>query len=207
MSTMQHRQACLCIVLNACTLELSSKGGFAIVTLVDFPYKNQNSTVLQSGEIDPNHSFDCVPTSIAAGMQYLTGQPFEGGILKEIIYGAGKRGGQDAHDFIQYCSHWNINLYPVNGSPTHLIDMARTHLQAGHPLLFTIDDPYVNTSLPQYAGWTHVIAMYGENPGYLLAMDPFIAKTVMKTDAAWQRDMRNNQIWVLERIDKPVAIS
>jgi len=178
-----------------------------LVVLVDFPFKNQNSTVLQDGSKDANGAFDCVPTSIAAGMQYLTGQSFEGGILKEIVYGSAWSGGQAANAYVQYCSHWNVHLYPVDGSPTTLIDQAHAHLQAGHPLLFTIDDPYVNTSLPQYEGWTHVIVLYGENPGYLSAMDPFIAKTVTKTDAAWQRDMRENEIWILERIDKPVAIS
>ncbi len=176
-------------------------------TLVNFPFKNQNTTVLQDGEIDPGGAFDCVSTSIAAGMQYLTGQAFEGGILKELIYGADYVGGQDAAAYVQYCAHFGVQLYPIDGSPAYLTTLAHQHIAAGSPVLLTEDDPYVNTSLPQFAGWTHVIVLYSEAPGLLVAMDPFIADSVSKSDGTWQQLMRDNEIWILEKVVQDVAIS
>lgn len=179
-----------------------------MATLANFPMKNQRTSPLADGSRDPNDDFDCVPESIAAGLQYLTGLYFEGGILKEIAYGAAYQGGTDAAYFVQICAQHGVQLYPVSGTLPELTDRIHTEIKAGHPCLVTEIDPYVDTSLPQWAGATHVLIMYGEGPNYLMAMDPFIATSLSKSDQTWQGVMAVGQIWIMQNIGvKQVAIA
>lgn len=180
-----------------------------MATLTNFPMKNQNLTTLSDGTKDPNGPFDCVAESIAAGLQYYLGRNFSGGVLKEIAYGRDYQGGTAAWKYVQYCAAQGVHLYPIDGNVADLIALAHGHIRAGHPVVFTEIDPYVDTSLPQYAGWSHVCVWYSESPGQLVAMDPFIADNVSKSDGDWQRVLDANEIWIMERIagEKPMAIS
>lgn len=177
-------------------------------TLLNFPMKNQRITTLSDGTPDPNADFDCVAESIAAGLQYYLGRNFSGGVLKEIVYGRDYQGGTAARSYVQYCAAQGVHLYPIDGPPTALTTLAHGHIKAGHPVIFTEVDPYVDTSLPQYAGWSHVCIWYGEDAGYLAAMDPFIADTVRRSDGDWQRILLFNEIWIMEKIQEntPMAI-
>jgi hypothetical protein len=180
-----------------------------MATLQNFPMKNQRITTLSDGSPDPNADFDCVAESIAAGLQYYLGRNFSGGVLKEIAYGRDYQGGTAAWKYVQYCAAVGVHLYPIDGNTTDLLVLAHGHIRAGHPVIFTEVDPYVDTSLPQYAGWSHVCIWYSESPGQMVAMDPFIAANVQKNDQDWQRVLVGNEIWIMERIqeNKPMAIS
>jgi hypothetical protein len=180
-----------------------------MATLQNFPMKNQRITTLSDGSPDPNADFDCVAESIAAGLQYYLGRNFSGGVLKEIAYGRDYQGGTAAWKYVQYCAAVGVHLYPIDGNVTDLLVLAHGHIRAGHPVVFTEVDPYVDTSLPQYAGWSHVCIWYSESPGQMVAMDPFIAANVQKNDQDWQRVLVGNEIWIMERIqeNKPMAIA
>lgn len=180
-----------------------------MTTLTNFPMKYQRTTVLSDGTRDSNADFDCVAESIAAGLQYYLGRNFEGGVLKEICYGRSYQGGTAASAYVQYCAQQGVHLYPIDGPLPALTLQAHGHIRAGHPVLLTEVDPYVDTSLPEWAGATHVLVWYAEQAGLLTAMDPFIAEPVTRTDQGWQSVMAVNEIWVMERIQEsiPMAIS
>jgi len=171
--------------------------------------KNQRITTLSDGSPDPNADFDCVAESIAAGLQYYLGKNFSGGVLKEIAYGRDYQGGTAARAYVQYCTQQGVHLYPIDGSLPDLLTLAHGHIRAGHPVVFTEVDPYVDTSLPQWEGATHVCVWYSEAPGSLTSMDPFIADSIQHTDSGWQQVLAENEIWIMERIqeNKPMAIS
>lgn len=180
-----------------------------MAALANFPMKSQLKTVTSDGVLDVNREFDCVAESIAAGLQYYLGRNFEGGVLKEICYGRSYQGGTAASAYVQYCAQQGVHLYPIDGSLSALTTLAHGHIRAGHPVLLTEVDPYVDTSLPQWAGATHVLVWYAEQAGLLTAMDPFIAEPVTRTDQGWQGVMAVNEIWVMEKIGEqvPMAIS
>jgi hypothetical protein len=180
-----------------------------VSALANFPFKNQNLTTLSDGTKDPNEPFDCVPESIAAGLQYYLGRNFSGGVLKEIAYGRDYQGGTAARAYVQYCAQVGIHLYPIDGNTTDLLVLAHGHIRAGHPVVFTEIDPYVDVRLPQWQGATHVCVWYAESPGQLVAMDPFIADAITRSDTDWQQILQENEIWIMERIqeNKPMAIS
>jgi hypothetical protein len=169
--------------------------------------KNQRTTTLADGSLDPNRDFDCVAESIAAGLQYSLGRNFEGGVLKEIAYGASYQGGTAASAYVQYCAQQGVHLYPIDGSLAALTTLAHGHIRAGHPVLLTEVDPYVDTSLPEWQGATHVLVWYSESAGMLTAMDPFIDRPVERTDQGWQGVMAVNEIWVMERIGEQQAMA
>lgn len=169
--------------------------------------KNQRTTTLADGERDPNADFDCVAESIAAGLQYYLGRNFEGGVLKQIAYNAGYQGGTDAWHYVQYCAQVGVHLYPIDGAVSALTTLAHGHIRAGHPVLLTEVDPYVDTSLPQWQGATHVLVWYAEQAGILTAMDPFIDAPVTRSDQGWQGVMAVNEIWVMEKIGEQQAMA
>ena len=176
-----------------------------MTTLVNFPLKNQRITVTSNGTIDINADYDCVPTSIAAAMQYLTGLKFEGGVLKEVAYGVSYQGGTAASAYVQYAAQHGVRLYSMQGSNTDLIAAVHLQIQAGHPVLITIPDPYLDLTV--FPGASHVEVFFGESTGNLTVLDPFIARAVTKTDQEWAALLQFGEVWILERIEDKVSIS
>lgn len=160
--------------------------------LTDFPMKSQ-LTDLQ--EID--RYYTCVPTSIAACLQYLTGQSFDGANIKDQVYGASYQGPTDPTQYIAYCLQHGVSMSAVNGTNAQLIGIIQQQIALNHPLLLTELDPYVSASL----GFTHVVAAFKCDSGTITVMDPFIGKSVTKSNAQWEQDLRYNQVWVLERVE------
>lgn len=184
-----------------------------MTTLTNFPLKNQLKTVLSDGTLDPNNQFDCVAESLAAGLQFLTGKPFEGGQLKEAVYGKSYQGTTDAVKYIDYCSLQGVTLSYFNAADNHaLVNEAHKQLQAEHPVIFSEPDPYCQPYERDVLGWTHVLVWYGETAdGGLVAMDPFGGFSLAKSDADWAALLRYNQIWIMQKKEEgnemPVTIS
>src|SRR5436305_13183941 len=123
-----------------------------------------------------NAEMDCVPASIAAGLEYLTKKTFTGGQIKDAVYGRSYTGGTEIRAYVEYCEKVGIKLEEVHGTGAQLTNVIKECIVDGWPVLGTEPDPYANPSL----GWTHVIIFYGFNEvdNTLTAMDPFIAKPI-----------------------------
>lgn len=157
----------------------------------------QNFPMLsQLGNIhEVNRLFDCVPTSIASCLQYLTGKSFDGAAIKDQVYGAGYQGPTDPARYVAYCQQHGVSMYAINGNNAQLIGIIQRQLELKHPLLLTEVDPYADASL----GYTHVIAAFKCDSLSITVMDPFLGKPLAKSNAQWEQDLRSDQVWVLEK--------
>lgn len=159
--------------------------------LTSFPMKSQLA------DTDINRLFDCVPTSIASCLQYLTSKSFDGAAVKDQVYGVGYQGPTDPSQYVAYCLQHNVVMYVINGTNAQLINVIQQQITLGHPLLLTEADTYVDPSL----GFTHVTAAFKCDSASITVMDPFIGRPLAKSNEKWQQDLRSNQVWVLERIE------
>ena len=163
--------------------------GSSMTTLENFPMISQ----LADGDI--NTQFDCVPASLAAAMQYITGIKFNGSEVKDAVYGASYQGATAPQAYIGYCAKYGVLLSPYNGNNAALIATTKEQLAQNHPVLLTEIDPY----LPASSGATHAVAAYACNADSVTVMDPYIDQGVTKTDEEWQSDLQSGQIWIVEK--------
>ena len=140
--------------------------------LNNYPIVDQ---LADAGEV--NKDWDCVPASIASGLEYLTGKKFTGAELKDAAYGAGYQGGTAAVSYVEFCANQGVRLYPVSGSNSYLAAQAHALLAKGQPVVFTEPDPY--DSVP---GMTHVCVMCGDTDNSFTYMDPFGGKFITVSD-------------------------
>lgn len=157
--------------------------------LQNFPMKSQRTE--DPGQV--NAEYDCVATSIAAGVQFLTGQPLTGSELKNRIYGANFVGATYMSDYVAEVARHGVTLRTLTGTMPGLLGNIREELALGHPVIAAELDPYVSADLD----WTHMLAFYGCTATTLTAMDPYIAQPVTKTDAEWSKVLKYNAIWPL----------
>ncbi len=170
--------------------------------------KNQRKTVLADGTLDVNADWDCVAESIAAGLQFLNNKQYEGGILKETVYGRNYQGGTAATSYVDYCAAEGVTLSSLDGAGPDLVRAAHAEVSKGHPVVFTEPDPYCTAYQRDTLGWSHVCVFFAEAQGTLTAMDPFGGFPVQHTDAEWASLLLFNQIWILHpthQEDQPMA--
>lgn len=146
---------------------------------------------------DVNDQFNCVPTSIAAGLEYLTGNKFTGGQVKDAVYGTPYQGVTEIGAFAEYCTQQGVHLSEVWGIGTVLTNAIIGNIKNGLPVLGTEPDPYEPKGT---TGWTHAIIFYGfdENKGTLTAMDPYIAAPVTKSVTEWASILQSSEVWSME---------
>ena len=175
--------------------------------LENFPLISQRTPVSADGS-SPNANFDCVPTSLIAGMMYLHGvtnlsAEWNPDKLLDMAYPEGYKGGTSALAFVDACAKLGCTLTAINGIPGVLVQRIHEQLALDHPVIVTIPDPY----LPSSYGYTHVLCAYADEPGYITMLDPWPGKPTKKSDGEWQSLLQFNQIWYLERIeDVPITI-
>lgn len=170
--------------------------------LKDYPFINQLSSPTLDGRPDENKWFNCVLAVLLSAMLYYR-PDLRGKItpdsMKDAVLGEGYANkGTDAAWFVNFVTKYGLRLYKIENMPGKLIEEAHRLIQSGKPAIFTEVDPYVNTSLPQYAGWTHVGSWYKESPGRLVMMDPFGGKLVDESDAYWTQKIVGNELWTVE---------
>lgn len=179
-------------------------------SLQNFPMLNQRTTTTSNGQLDVNRDWDCVAECVAAAMSWYTGHRFEGGILKELIYGPNYQGGTAATAYVQYCMQHGVKFSSQSASENaQLVILAHGHIRAGHPVILTEIDPYCTAYERDVLGWSHVVCAYSEDVGSITVMDPFGGFPVTKSDAQWAQDLRFGEIWIFAPIAKEetVAIS
>ena len=157
----------------------------------------ENFPMVSQRDGDPNQDFDCVPTSIAAAMEWLTGQTFTGGEIKDAVYGRNYTGGTGAIAYVDYCAARGVTLAPINGNGNELVASLHSELVDQHPVLITEPDPYAS-------GWTHVCVAFKDDAGSITVLDPWIEQPVTKSNAEWASQLLDNQIWKLEKAMLPI---
>ncbi len=167
--------------------------------LQGFPMVPERTPITSDGHPPEDAGLSCVPASLCAGAMYLNGVHQLGGkytpdSFHDAAYGEGYIGGMAAIKFIGYCQSLGIKLSSLQGQPPQLVQMAHEQIRNGHPVVFTIPNPYGN---PDY---THVCVFFGESAGYLTAMDPWIAQAITRKDSEWANILLDNQIWIEERL-------
>lgn len=162
--------------------------------LQGFPFLNQlDLWDTTDGRPSEDRFFLCVPTSIAAGVQYLTGKHLSPDAMKDAVYGeAWVNMGTSASAFAGLCDLNGVKLYPRGGD---CVAIAHEELAHDHPVLFTQQDDYA----PSHPDWTHVCVWYKDGPGWLSAMDPFGGKELRYDDYTWRTRMRANEVWIMAR--------
>jgi N-acetyl-anhydromuramyl-L-alanine amidase AmpD len=170
--------------------------GAPMTTLEGFPMVSQLDS-------DINAQFDCIAAAIAASLEYLTKQPYTSAQVKDAVYGSNYQGNTDTVRYVTYCAQHGVQLSPINGNNTALVQETKQQLAQGHPVLLTEIDPY----MPASSGETHVVVAYACNADSVTVMDPYIAAPVTKTDQQWQSDLRSNQIWMLQKEEIVLDIS
>jgi hypothetical protein len=173
------------------------------LTRLNFPVINQRITTLSDGTKDPNADWDCVPECDAGILEFYLGKHFEGGVLKELVYGRNYRGGTDEHAYVALMAHYGVKVYPVDDTPPALVILAHRHIMAGHPVIITEPDPY----MPAGSGYTHVVVLFEEHPNGVKAMDPYIAQEVLFTDAALAMHFAVKEVWIAEKIGENEVVS
>lgn len=169
--------------------------------LANFPMVSQKTTITGDGQLSEDALYECVAASIDAACRYLLGQPensvFNPDDFKDHGAGQGYVGATAAKEYVEFCASLGVRLYAEQGNPGHLVELAHQFLADGKPVIFTEPDPYVSASL----GWSHVcVWMPNEKiSDPLVAMDPFIARSIRRTDQEWLNLVLNNEIWILEK--------
>jgi hypothetical protein len=179
-----------------------------MAVLSKFPIVSQLTDTTSDGRPSENKQYDCVAASIGAGILYYQGKTqwdkdINPDRLKDAAYGENWRNqGTAATAYVDFCKSIGFKLYPFNGNPGQLVTEAHKQLAQGHPVIFTEPDPYVSSSL----GWSHVCVFYADKPGELTSMDPYIAKSITKSDQEWLNLLLFNQIWIVEQEDEMISI-
>ncbi len=141
--------------------------------------------------------YTCVPTSIAACLQYLTSKSYDGADIKDEVYTPGYQGPTDPARYVAYCQQHGVSMYAVNGNNAQLIGVVQQQLALNHPVLLSEVDPYADASL----GFTHCVAAFRCDSESISVMDPFIGQVVTKSNDQWINDLRYNQAWILEKVE------
>lgn len=178
-----------------------------MTTLLNFPMVSQLTSITSDGQPSENAQFDCVPASIGSCILWYQGKSqwdkdINPDRLKDAAYGeALHNSGTAAIAYIPFCKSQGFDLYPMQGkTPSDLVSLAHKTLQENKPAIFTEPSPYASASL----GWSHVCVFYAEGPGYLVAMDPFIAKSIRRTDQEWSQLLLFQQIWIVSPLEQTI---
>jgi len=153
-----------------------------------------------SAKINPY--FDCVATSLVDGIEYLTGQHIDIDAMVTACYGPNWHGATSAARYVEYCAEHGVHLFPIDGAPAMLVADLHTLIQEGKPCLLTEPDVYA----PAHPDWSHVLSVYGETPGVLIARDPYSTHDVSHDDATWAKLLEYREIWVMEVLTVQLSI-
>lgn len=171
-----------------------------------WPGLNQLNEAVHDGLPDSDRSYECVPTSIASGLIFLTGRTYDGDEVRDAVYGANYVGGTAPSAYVAYCRAQGVDLVPFNGSQAALVSEIHSQLHQGHPVVITIPSQW-GTPPPDPVhpvGWTHVGIMYGDGPGELELMNPWIwPQQHIGDDAYWAARLCFGQVWVMSKIGAP----
>lgn len=177
-----------------------------MIELKGFPFRNQLREVKPSdGKADENASYNCVPTSLAACIQYLTGKVIPADDLKDAVYGQGHIGGGDELRYGPYvAAHYGVKLgyTPLPSASQAIIDHIRAELKAGHPVIVTMHSAWSTPWWQAQGGGLHVGVAYAiseTDAGVLHIMNPWRGFDHVQP-VSWWRDRLGIGVWPVSKI-------
>lgn len=176
-----------------------------VAILPNFPMKNQLTEPTKDGHPPENARYDCVPTSFAAAIQYLTGRTTSGDELKDAEYGETyANAGTALWRYVDQSTDraravYGCDATPYNSTNTHNLT-AQIHkwLEEGFPVIGTIPSQWgtahdqATLAHPNFS--SHVICFYSEEGG-LTAMNPWGGFKHTGSDTYWQGRLCYAQVW------------
>ncbi len=146
-----------------------------------------------------NGAYDCVPTSILDGLEFLTGKQFDIDATVTAAYGPNYHGFTSAGAFVPFCASHGVKLFSIDGDNATLVQDLHQQIKDLHPCLLSEPDVYA----PLHPTWSHVLSVYKEDAGTLTARDPYSTIDVEHTDAEWVKLLEYREIWAMELILPP----
>lgn len=177
--------------------------------LKGYPLVSQLDTKTLDAKPLANKYFNCVLCCVMSTIYYFhpewRGKIDVNSMLDEVL-GANHTGGSDAFDFVAYAAKHGVKLSSTgNLNPAQQIMASHRYIQQGIPVIFTQEDGYVNTNLPQYKNWTHATVWFKEIPNGLACADSLGdgthiigARVVEKSDSEWMSRLRGSVLWIAE---------
>ncbi len=185
--------------------------GMGMIELKGFPLRDQLRDIAsEDGKPAENASYDCVPASIAAGIQYLTGRVVSADALKDAVYGQGYVGGGAARSYVHEVARYGVALTVRSGSSqAQLIAILRDELRRGHPALITMPSHWsVAPADPLHPGPSHVGIVYAideSDSGQMAVMNPWHGFRHIQPIAWWRARLCYGQVWPMARINEAAS--
>lgn len=174
---------------------------------INVPVKDQRSEKTTDGRPPEDGNMDCVPTSLAAMCQALTGRFTSGDDLHDRVYGQGYVGLQDPARFASLLDTLGVTMMRVGGDPAALVARAAEEIAAGHPVLLSIPSDWGDE--PPHSQYAHMVAGCDvPNANTLTAMNPWGGFYQTQSRAWWAERLAHcsySGIWVLAKKETPVT--
>lgn len=168
--------------------------GVGLIELKGFPYwRNQLKDVPDAGSFpDVNASENCVPTELAAIVEYETGKIVAGDDIKSAVYGRRYQGGTSAGRFGDYLkAEYGLQMgyEPLPSASQQIIDRLRYWLGKGVPCVVTMHSqwstPWYQVTKPGLHAGT-AFAIDTSDSGMLHIANPWGGFDHVNTVAWWR---------------------
>ncbi|HEX6798678.1 MAG TPA: hypothetical protein VF116_13300 [Ktedonobacterales bacterium] len=171
------------------------------------PLKDQRVEQTTDGRPPEDGNMDCVPTSLAAMCQALTGRLTSGDDLHDRVYGQGYVGMQDPARFAGLLDSLGVSMARVGGDAASLVARAASEIAAAHPVLLSIPSDWGDE--PPHSQYAHMVAGCDvPDANSLTAMNPWGGFYQTQSRAWWAERLAHcsySGIWVLAKKETPVA--
>lgn len=171
------------------------------------PLKDQRTEKTSDGRPPEDGNMDCVPTSLAAMVEVLTGRFTSGDDLHDRVYGQGYAGMQDPARFAGLLDSLGVGMARVTGDPASLVARAASEIAAGHPVLLSIPSDWGDE--PPHSQYAHMVAGCDTpDQSSLTATNPWGGFYQSQSRAWWAERLAHcsySGIWVLARKEIPVT--
>ena len=169
-----------------------------------FPRIDQLHERGRDGHQSENAQMNCIPASIAAGMEYLTGKPYSGDAVKEAVYGRSYEGPTQIYRYLDWVKSQGVRMRPVlSHDPEILVAELRKLLEQGTPAVISI--PGNLNHLPadpmHPSAVTHVVIAAGfDENGNIRVMNPWGGVWLDGNDAFWASRICYGELWAMEPV-------
>jgi hypothetical protein len=177
-----------------------------MIELKGFPMRNQLADV-PSADRQPseNRVYNCVPTCLAACIQWYTGKKIPADDLHDAVYGQGHVGGGAELSYTSYVkAHYGLALgyTPLPSASQQIIEHTRSELRLGHPVVLTMHSAWSTPWAKAAGSGLHVGVAYAiseDDAGVLHIMNPWRGFD-HAAPVSWWRDRLGIGVWPVSKI-------
>ena len=175
--------------------------------LVNVPIVNQRTQVGSDGAAPEDGNMDCVPASLSAMCQALTGAPQDADAWHDAVYGQGYVGLQDPARYVSYALGRGMRLVYYNAGAAANVTHAVAALQAREPVLLAIPSDWLDN--PPHSSSVHMVAGCDTDGGTAMTcMNPWTAAYEHYT-LDWWRTLLGacayQGIWIGSRVEASMS--